>query len=98
RDPGLLGAASAAEDRVVVLDSVADHLAAAMGASGCQRVNGALERVESAFSASHPHRKRFVVVVAAHVTCCHSDPPEVELGSRPRLDLFLVMFKQTPYH
>src|SRR5262249_28291953 len=52
-------------------DPVADHFAAAMGASRRQRVDGALERVERVVAPRHRHGERLVVIIAAHVSLGH---------------------------
>jgi hypothetical protein len=59
-DALVLGAVGAAEDRAVLLDAVADHLAAAVRAGRGQRVDGTLEGVEGVRAAGHRHGERLV--------------------------------------
>src|SRR5439155_2148294 len=70
-DARMLGAVGTAVKGAVVFDPVADHLAAAVRAGGCQRVDGALEGVKRLRPSGHRHGERLVVVVPAHVTLRH---------------------------
>src|SRR5512140_1866779 len=58
-------AVHAAEELIFALDAVADDPAAAMGANGSERVNGAFERVESVRLAVDLDRKGLVVIISA---------------------------------
>src|SRR5207237_6864970 len=71
RDAGVLGAVGAAEHHAVLLDAVADQLAAAVLAGRGQGVDRALERIERVLPAGHRHRERLVVVVATDFTGRH---------------------------
>src|SRR5205823_9293374 len=83
-DSGVLGAIGAAEDRVVMLDAMANHFAAAVGADWRQRVDGTLKGVEGVLLAVHGHGKSFVVLVPAYVTLRHNSfPPLGEDGCPP---------------
>jgi len=54
------------------LNAVPDDLAATVRAHRCERMNGALERVERVCCAGHRHRERLVVAVAAYFALRHS--------------------------
>lgn len=70
-DPFLMGAAGATVDGAVRLHPMPDHSAAAVGATGRQTVDRALEAVEGVLVTVHGHREGFVVVVAAHFASRH---------------------------
>src|SRR5207248_8566338 len=61
-----------------------DLLAAAVGAGGGQRVDGALEGVEGARPPPGGDGERLVVVVAAHVALGHDITPRMDHPSCPR--------------
>jgi len=62
--PLLAGAMSAAENAVAPLHAVPNHPAAAMGACGRQRVDGALEAIEDVRRLLGSHFECLVVVVS----------------------------------
>src|SRR5438067_1725854 len=76
RDARMFGAARAAEDHVVMLDAVTDHLAAAMRASRRERVDGTFERVEGVLAAFRRDSERLVVLITARITLRHGSSPE----------------------
>src|SRR5438067_4511097 len=83
----LLGAVLAAEEGALLLEPMPDDADAAMGAGRRQRVDRALEAVESVSDAVLGDLKRLVVIVAAGFTSLHDTPPHslVELcGYRQR--------------
>jgi len=70
-DAFVLGALHAAEKGSIILDTVADDLAAAVGTDRRQGVNRTLERVEDVLPAIHRHGENFVISVTAHFTLGH---------------------------
>src|ERR1044072_4849284 len=61
----MLGAARTAISGVALLDAVPDHAAAAMSTRGSERLNGALERIESVLLTLERNSECLVIVVAA---------------------------------
>jgi hypothetical protein len=78
----LLGAVSAAVERLSILDAVADDPAAAVGALRRAAVDCAFETVERHRSPAHRYLKTAVVVVAAYIALGHLAPPEVGRQTR----------------
>src|SRR5262245_9784846 len=70
-DACMLGAVSATEDGTILLDAVADHLAATVRASRCQGMDRTLEGVKGMRIGSHLDGECLVVVVPTHVTDRH---------------------------
>jgi hypothetical protein len=70
-DSRVLGAAGAAKDGFILLDTVADYSAAAVLATGREGMDGALEGVECVPPARHRDGKRFVIVVSTNVALSH---------------------------
>ena len=69
----MLGAVSAAENRVVAFHAMPHDLAAAMGAWRGESVDRTLEAIERMRHAIAPHGETLVVVVSANLTDSH-DP------------------------
>src|SRR5918996_2484602 len=67
----LAGAVGAAEHLPVLLDAMADDLAAAVLALRRELVNRALERIEGVRAIADQHLEDFVVVVSAGLTPFH---------------------------
>src|SRR5262245_52461021 len=70
----MLGAVDAAEDRVVLFDSVPDHAAAAMIADRRECMDSALEAVERVRASVDLDLERLVVLVAAGFALGHGSP------------------------
>jgi hypothetical protein len=62
----------AAKDAVPHLDAVSNDLAIAMGATGGDHVNGALDTVKSVLLARFRHFKAFIVIVATDIAFGHT--------------------------
>jgi hypothetical protein len=62
----------AAENLSVSFNAVPDNPAIAMRANRRQRVDGAVETVESVVFPADDHFKRLVVFVLANLTCSHT--------------------------
>ena len=62
----------AAENLSVSFNAVPDNPAIAMRANRRQRVDGALETVESVVLPADDHFKRLVIFVVANLTCSHT--------------------------
>jgi hypothetical protein len=62
----------AAENLSVSFNAVPDNPAIAMRANRRQRVDGALETVESVTLPGDDHFKRLVIFVVANLTCSHT--------------------------
>jgi hypothetical protein len=73
----LTGTAGAAEEAVVDLGAVPDHLAAAVLARRCQPMDSALEAVEHVSLASGDDLERLVVVVPADLAHRHGGCPVI---------------------
>jgi hypothetical protein len=65
-------AVDAAEDLSVSFNAMTNDPAIAMRANRRQRVDGALETVESVTLPGHDHFKRLVVFVLANFACTHT--------------------------
>ena len=75
-DPGTLGTMRATVHLAASLGAVADNFTSAMGAGGCDRMNGAFEGVKSLGPALVGDFKGLVVVVSAGGAFWHKFPPE----------------------
>ena len=63
---------NAAKNLSVRFDAVADDPAAAVRANRRQRVDSALEAIESVMLPANDHFKRFVIFIFANFTCSHT--------------------------
>ena len=60
------------EDFSVRFDAVPDDTAVAVGANRRQRVDCALEAIESVTLSAHDHFERLVIIVLANFACRHT--------------------------
>jgi hypothetical protein len=77
----VFGTLSTAVDGIVLLNSVADHLATTMSAHRRKGMDGTLERIERVIVPIHRDRKRLIVIVAAYFTCQHGSLLKNEMGN-----------------
>jgi GTP 3',8-cyclase len=70
----------AAEEPAVGFDTVSDHLAPAVLANRCQRVDRALEAIEDVYCAGGMHLEAHPVVIAANLTGGHAGIVPVLVG------------------
>jgi hypothetical protein len=66
---------SAAEERALRLNPVADDLTTAVIADWSELVNGALKAVENVTNTGGDDLEREIVVVPTHLTLCHAALP-----------------------
>jgi hypothetical protein len=70
-------------ESAVHLDAVADDLATAVLADGCQSVGCTLEAVEDVTLPGGDDLKGLVVLVSAHFALTHGEPPDAESVTPP---------------
>jgi hypothetical protein len=78
RSAALARAVDATENLSISFNAVPDNPAIAMRANRRQRVDGALETVESVVLPADDHFKGLVVFVFANLTCCHTNVSRAE--------------------
>ena len=70
------------EDSSVRFDTVADDTAVAVRANRRQRVDCALEAIESVTLSGHDHFERLIIIVLANFACRHTQFVRARGGSR----------------